>query len=174
MTRATVDEAKAVKVAIPKDSSLYETIHQTVARVPKLKYMDRRVVDDITDALLAAFGVEDQPQIRLLGDPAPFCGPDAELLKAIKDLLEWSPEGAYAEGFGAFAVETEDCRYYFLQKASDNRAEQAAEYDELVRDLPFLSQPITYAVLGGKFDGRSLMGRVENLRAIAGLTTDDD
>lgn len=172
MTRATVDEAKAVKVAIPKDASMYSVISETLARLPAMRYMDRGVVHDATSALLDAFGLQDEGSFRMPGDPAPFCGPDAQLLKAVHDLLTWTPEGAYSEHFGEFAVKCEDARYYFLQGPSTDRAEQAAEYTESVRDAPFLSQIVTYPVLGGKFDGRGIMARVDALRRLVGLSDD--
>jgi len=164
VTLATEEQARIVKVAIPKDATLYQTISETVRRVPALRYMDQRVFRDVTDALVAAFGC-DVPDHGIDKDPVPFCGPDAILLQAIKDLLDWTPEIGYAEGFGAFAVETDDARFYFTANAD--------EYQAAVIDAPYLSQIVSYPVLGGKHDGRSLMGRVDTLRSIAGLPAEE-
>lgn len=172
MTLATEEQARIVKVAIPKDATLYGTISETVRRVPALRHMDPRAVRDVTDALVAAFGC-DVPEHRIDSDPIPFCGPDAELLQAIKDLLDWTPEAGYADGFGAFALQTDDARFYFLECDSEDPAEQAVEYNDAVRDAPYLSQIVSYPVLGGKHDGRGLMGRVDTLRSIAGLPAEE-
>lgn len=189
MTLATKKEAQAVQVVIPKDASLYGTILATVQRVPKLRVMNPDVIRDITDAVVAALGHADKPSIRIPGDPVPFCGPDAELLGAIQKLLEWRPEGGYSPHFGEFAVKDDDSRFYFLEGESDDPAEQAVEYQNAVSrgaDVdeetgkrrhweapPFLSQVITYPVLGGKHDGRGFMNRVNDLRVIAGLPEED-
>lgn len=165
MTKATTAEAQAVQVAIPKDSTLYETIYNAIARVTRNSLSDS-MTRDIVDAAYHSLGHDDNPY-PMMGDPVPYCGPDAQLLQAVEDLLTWAPEGGYAQSFGEFAMTTDDARFYF--------AETPSEYQTLVDNgeggdpLPLLSQPITYAVLGGKHSGRGFMSRVNALRRMIGL-----
>jgi hypothetical protein len=98
---------------------------------------------------------------------------------ALKELLEFRPEGGYLTHLGEMGAECDGVGF----------AENAEEYNNLIngdsdgfkgepqgkpgKPISMFSQPVLYAVAGGKGDGRTVWGRLERLMSLVGLEWKD-
>lgn len=95
---------------------------------------------------------------------------------ALKALLTFTPEGGYDPRLGGIGAEAdgvgfaEDGQQY---AALINGTSDGFDGEGTGAPLPLLSQPVFYAVLGYKGNGRSFQARIDELMAAVGLTEDD-
>lgn len=159
-----------------------------------LPFVNRDVIRDATDAVMQCLGYEEWGADRPL--PSSPTGPDAALLSAIKELVDFQPEFGYPEWLAEKSVEEGWANDVSdeLERMNDPGAWEARQNGDPIDAevprksdpsrtikrrvapdrgrLPFLSQAIYYPILG-KEDGRSLSGRVDKLRKLAGMGDSD-
>jgi len=99
---------------------------------------------------------------------------------ALKALLEWAPENGYDERIGELGAEVDGVGYAenaeeyvkLLDGDSDGFGGEPHE-DQRGEALPLLSEPVYYAVAGGKGDGRSFRSRLQDLKDAVGYDEED-
>jgi hypothetical protein len=151
-----------------------DAIEQALYRTPLGRAVGRDALRPMSKSLLTAFGIErdDDFRSRFTVDP------DAEKLAkdALRDLLTYAPETGYDEAIGNLGAEYDNIGF----------AEGSAEYTSLLNGrsngfgeacdktpLPLMSQPVFYAVLGGKHEGRGFQNRINALMQAIGLDEED-
>ncbi len=167
-----------IKVRSTDDHDLAYTaldaIESALYRTPLGRAVGHDALRPLARSLLSAFGIERDGDFR-----STFTvNMDHEALakNALRDLLSYAPETGYDEALGNLGAEYDNVGF----------AEGSAEYTKLLngqsngfgeaRDgnpLPLLSQPVFYAVLGGKHEARGFQGRIDALMQAVGLTEDD-
>ncbi len=153
-----------------------DAIESALYRTPLGRAIGHDAVRPLAKSLMTTFGIERDDNFR-----STFTvDMDTEKMAkdALRDLLLYAPEGGYVEELGAIGAEHDGVGF----------AENAEEYANLINGdsdgfggdahkqgepLPFLCQPVFYAVLGSKGDGRSLQARIDALMEAVGLTEDD-
>lgn len=156
-----------------------ETIEQALYRTPLGRVVGRDTLYAMSKSLCTAFGLGEE-----WGDddtrPTYTLNDDAEALakNALRDLLSYAPESGYDERLGEIGAEYDGVGF----------AENAVEYalmingasngfgnaDNLTGEpLPLMSQPVFYAALGGKGEGRGFQSRIDALMQAVGLTEED-
>jgi hypothetical protein len=151
-----------------------EAIESALYRTPLGRAVGRDPLRPMAKSLLTAFGIErdDEFQSRFTVNT------DAEAMakNALRELLLYAPETGYDEALGNLGAEYDNVGF----------ADGSAEYTSLLngrsngfgeaRDgspLPLLSQPVFYAVLGGKHEARGFQGRIDALMQAVGLDEED-
>jgi hypothetical protein len=157
-----------------------QAIEQALYVTPLGRAVGRDALRAMAESLCKTFGIEDQDAFNRYGESASTftVNPHAEKLAqdALRDLLTFAPEGGYAEELGAIGAEADGVGF-----ASDgvayasliNGESDGFDGDGEGQPLPFLSQPVFYAVLGYKGNGRAFQARIDALKQAVGLTEDD-
>ena len=170
-----------IKVRSGDDESIgyeaLEAIEQALYRTPLGRAVGREGVRKQAESLCKSFGIE----IDRDDDDAPSTftvNTEAEKLAkdALRDLLLFAPENGYAEELGSIGAEADGVGF-----ASDgvayasliNGESDGFDGDGRGKPLPLMSQPVFYAVLGYKGNGRAFQGRIDRLMEAVGLEEDD-
>jgi len=158
--------------------SVYEAIEQALYRTPLGRVIGRDALRAQADSLCQAFGIErhgDQPSTFEIDYD------HEKLVKdALRDLLTYAPESGYPRELGKIGAEYDGVgfaqdadEYAKLLDGDSNGFGEQAHKSKRGKPLPLLSQPVFYAVLGGKGDGRVLQARIDALMAAVGLDEED-
>jgi len=153
-----------------------DAITSALYRTPLGRAVGHDALRPMAKSLLKAFGIDRDIRSTFTVDPV------AEKLAqdALRDLLTYAPESGYDEAIGEIGAEYDGVGF----------AQDAAEYDHLIngasngfgeklpkerlgKPLPLLSQPVFYAVLGSKDEGRGFQARIDALMQAVGLNEDD-
>jgi hypothetical protein len=162
-----------------EDSLAYnalDAIESALYRTPLGRAIGHDAVRPLAQSLLKTFGIErDDVRSTFTVDPV------AEKLAqdALRDLLSFAPESGYDERLGEIGADADGVGF----------AEDAEQYASLIngksdgfggpahrrptKPLPLMSQPVFYAVLGYKGNGRAFQSRIDALMEAVGLTEDD-
>ncbi len=122
----------------------------------------------ILDAVMDTLGLDGFSR-NVPKDP-PIVDPMRGVRQAVRDLINFVPEGGYPEELGAIGFAHDNVG--FFATAEEYQAYLDGEGGKRRRDAaPFFSDPVTYAVLAaGKHDGRTLKSHVRALLTAVGLT----
>lgn len=135
---------------------------------------------DMAKSLAQSFGLDPDMDDYGFSPQAFRTNPENEqrAQEALKDLLTYAPETGYAEELGEIGAEYDNVGF----------AQDAAEYASVIngksdgfgntdnatgKPLPLMSQPVFYAVLGGKHEARGFQSRIDALMRAVGLEEDD-
>jgi hypothetical protein len=169
-----------IKIDRPLNGNLgYEALHsieQALYKTPLGRAVGRDTLRGMSESLCKTFGID------VDGDEQPTWTVDRDAEKlakdALRDLLTYAPEGGYDARLGEIGADADGVGF----------AENADEYAELInghtdgfgnsdaaqgKPLPLLCQPVFYAVLGYKGNGRSFQSRIDALMQAVGLTEED-
>jgi hypothetical protein len=153
------------------------SIEQALYATPLGRAVGRDTLRGMAESLCTTFGINldrDEERSTFTVDP------DAEKLikDALRDLLTYAPEGGYDDRLGKIGADADGVGF----------AADAGEYTQLINGhtdgfgntdagqgnpLPFLCQPVFYAVLGYKGNGRSFQARITALMEAVGLTDEE-
>ena len=169
-----------IKIDRPINGDLgYEALHsieQALYKTPLGRAVGRDTLRGMAESLSKTFGID------VDGDAQPTWTVDRDAEKlakdALRDLLTYAPEGGYDERLGEIGADADGVGFaenaeqyaYLIDGKSDGFGGKARTYGEV---LPFLSQPVFYAVLGYKGNGRSFQARINALMEAVGLTEED-
>ena len=158
-----------------------QAIEQALYRTPIGRVVGRDALRAQTESLMTAFGITTSWR----GDEIPstfIVNGDAEALakNALIDLLTFAPENGYDDRLGEIGADADgvgfakDAEQYALliDGESDGFGGKVPK-SRRGRALPLLSQPVFYAVLGYKGNGRSFQSRITALMEAIGLTEDE-
>ena len=153
-----------------------DAITSALYRTPLGRAVGHDALRPMAKSLLKAFGIDRDIRSTFTVDPV------AEKLAqdALRDLLTYAHESGYDEAIGEMGAEYDGVGF----------AQDAAEYDHLIngasngfgeklpkerlgKPLPLLSQPVFYAVLGSKDEGRGFQARIDALMQAVGLDDED-
>jgi hypothetical protein len=169
-----------IKIDRPINGDLgYEALHsieQALYKTPLGRAVGRDTLRGMAESLSKTFGID------VDGDAQPTWTVDRDAEKlakdALRDLLTYAPEGGYDARLGEIGADADGVGF----------AADAGEYAELINGhtdgfgdgeagqgnpLPFLCQPVFYAVLGYKGNGRSFQARINTLMEAVGLTDEE-
>jgi hypothetical protein len=149
------------------------SIEQALYATPLGRAVGRDTLRGMAESLCTTFGVNldhDEERSTFTVDP------DAEkrAKDALRDLLTYAPEGGYDELLGTIGAEADGVGF------AENRVKYAEvingvsdgfhePYEKRQKPLPLMSQPVFYAVLGYKGNGRSFQARIDALKQAVGL-----
>jgi len=175
-----------IKVNSSGDSDIVwaamRSIEQALYATPLGRAVGDRALRTMAESLCKTFGIEDQDAFDRYGESESkfTVDPDADKLAkdALLELLTFAPETGYDERLGEIGADADGVGF----------AQDGAEYAKLINGhsdgfgdteagqgdpLPFLCQPVFYAVLGYKGNGRGFQARIDALMQAVGLTPDD-
>jgi hypothetical protein len=166
--RGTDDDSIAYEALNAIESALYQT--------PLGRAIGHDAVRPMAKSLMKTFGIERDDDFRSTFT-VDVAG-EKQVKDALRDLLTFAPESGYDERLGEIGAEADGVGFaenheqyaYLLNGKSDGFGGKARKYGEV---LPFLSQPVFYAVLGYKGNGRSFQARIDALMEAVGLDEDD-
>lgn len=159
--------------------SALDAIEQALYRTPLGRVVGRDALRAQAESLGKAFGLDRADFDQYRDATSTFTvNHDAEALAkaALLELLTFAPEGGYDERLGEIGADADGVGF-----ASDGDAYASlidGESDGFDGDgdgtpLPLMSQPVFYAVLGYKGNGRAFQARIDELMEAVGLTRDD-
>jgi hypothetical protein len=166
--RGTDDDSIAYEALNAIESALYQT--------PLGRAIGHDAVRPLAKSLMKTFGIERDDSFRSTFT-VDVAG-EKQARDALRDLLNFAPESGYNELLGTIGAEADGVGFaenreqyaYLINGKSDGFGGKARTYGEV---LPFLSQPVFYAVLGYKGNGRSFQSLLDALMEAVGLTEDD-
>jgi hypothetical protein len=156
------------------ESALYHT--------PLGRAVGRDALRNMAESLCKSFGIDREDAFESYGKAKSRfqVNTDQEVAAkdALRELLTFAPESGYDERLGEIGADAdgvgfaENAEQYamVINGQSDGFGGKARKYGEA---LPFLSQPVFYAVLGYKGNGRAFQSRIDALMEAVGLDEDD-
>jgi hypothetical protein len=156
------------------ESALYHT--------PLGRAVGHDALRGMAQSLCKTFGIDRKDAFDSYGESASrfVVNSDQEVAAqdALRDLLTFAPEGGYvaeigeigAKADGVGFAENADQYGYLVNGDSDGFGGESRTKGE---PLPFLSQPVFYAVLGYKGNGRGFQSRINALCEAVGLDPED-
>jgi len=167
-----------IKIDRPINGDLgYEALHsieQALYVTPLGRAVGRDTLRGMAESLCKTFGID------IDGDAQPTWTVDRDAEKlvkdALRDLLSYAPENGYAEELGSIGAEADGVGF-----ASDgvayasliNGESDGFDGEGSGEPLPLLSQPVFYAVMGYKGNGRAFQARINALMKAVGLTEEE-
>jgi hypothetical protein len=157
-------------------------IEQALYDSPLGKAIGRDGMRPVAQSLAEKFGMDSWDEYVNSDRAFTVKDEDNEGIKtALKELLEWRPEGGYDERLGEIGAEcdrvgfAEDADEYgkLLNGASDGFKGKPNKRDKREGAITLMSQPVLYAVAGGKDGGRGIWNRLERLMKVVGLEWED-
>jgi hypothetical protein len=164
---------------------VYEAMHaieSALYHTPLGRAVGRDALRGMAESLCRSFGLDRDDAFESYSKAKSrfVVNTDHELAtkNALRDLLTFAPESGYDERLGKIGADADgvgfaqDKREYakLLNGESDGFEGESRTKGE---PLPFLSQPVFYAVLGYKGNGRSFQSRIDSLCEAVGLEQDD-
>ena len=153
-----------------------DAIESALYRTPLGRAVGHDAVRPLAKSLMKTFGIERDEDFRSTFTVDPVAERMAQ--DALRDLLTYAPEGGYDERLGEIGAEYDNIGF----------AKDAVEYTSVINGesdgfgntdhasgnaLPLMSQPVFYAVLGGKHEARGFQGRIDALMQAVGLEEED-
>ena len=169
-----------IKVRSSDENSLaynaLDAIESALYHTPLGRAIGQDGMRPLAKSLLKTFGIErDDVRSTFTVDPVA----ENQAQEALRELLTYAPEGGYVSEIGEIGAKADGVGF----------AATADEYSNLINGdsdgfgdkargkqgepLPFLSQPVFYAVLGYKGNGRGFQSRIDALCEAVGLDQDD-
>jgi hypothetical protein len=151
-------------------------IEQALYATPLGRAVGRDTLRGMAVSLCKTFGID------VDGDAAPTftVDPDAEKLvkDALRDLLTYVPEGGYDDRLGKIGADADGVGFAKNAKKYTEVINGISDgfdkpYEKSQEPLPFLSQPVFYAVLGYKGNGRSFQARIDTLKQAIGMDEEE-
>jgi hypothetical protein len=158
-----------------------EAIEQALYRTPLGRVVGRDALRTQAESLCKAFGLDNEDAFGRYGEATSTftVNTDAEALAkdALRDLLTYAPENGYDNRLGKIGADADGVGF----------AENGSQYAKLINGetdgfgkkqdrpepLPLMSQPVFYAVLGYKGNGRAFQSRIDALMQAVGVTEDE-
>lgn len=172
-----------IKVRQTADHSLIysalEAIEMALYRTPLGRVVGRDALRAQAESLCKAFGLdrEDFDQYRDATSTFTVNTDSEELAKnALLDLLTFRPETGYDERLGEIGADADGVGFARDGVAYASLVNGESDGFDEERDgnpIPFLSQPVFYAVLGSKGEGRGFQSRIDALMDAVGVTSDE-
>jgi len=175
-----------IKVNSADDSSItfaaMRAIESALYATPLGRAVGRDALRLMAESLCKTFGIEDQDAFNRYGESESTftVNPDAEKLAkdALLELLTFAPENGYDERLGEIGADADGVGF---AQDGDEYAKMINGHSDGFGDaeagqgdpLPFLCQPVFYAVLGYKGNGRAFQSRIDALMQAVGLDKDD-
>lgn len=132
--------------------------------------LDSRVGHRIGNAVAAKLGLDNEINEDINATPMTArVDPLEDVRLAVIKLLTFAPEYGYHDQLADIGAEVDNVGY----------AENGREYlkvlngDDGRTPIPMLSEPVYYALLGGKEDGRVMNAILERLKLVAGVNEED-
>jgi len=151
-----------------------DAIESALYRTPLGRAIGHDAVRPLAKSLLTTFGMDRDDDFRSTFTVDPVAEKQAQ--DALRELLTFAPESGYDERLGAIGADADGVGF----------AENAEKYTEMINGksdgfngkgdgetLPLLSQPVFYAVLGYKGNGRAFQARINALCEAVGLDQGD-
>ena len=151
-------------------------IESALYRTPLGRAIGHDAIRPLAKSLMKTFGIERDDDFESTFTVDPVAERMAQ--DALRDLLTYAPEGGYDERLGEIGAEYDNVGF----------AKDAVEYTSVIngesdgfgnpdhasgKALPLMSQPVFYAVLGGKHEARGFQGRIDALMQAVGLEEED-
>lgn len=126
----------------------------------------------IVDALMQTLGIDAWSRGQGRGRPAPVVDPMRGVRQAVRDLINFVPEGGYPKELGAIGFDHDNVGFFASAEEYQAYLDGKDKDGKRTRDsAPLFADPVLYALMAsGKHDGRTVKGRVRALLSAVGLT----
>lgn len=160
-----------------------EVVHRIVSSVlnQETRYMlDSQVGYRVGYAVAQRLGLDNEINATLDATPLTARVDDLEAIRlAVIKLLTFAPEHGYDARIGELGAIVDDVGYaenaeqysLLIDGATDGFGDEVPRNDR--KPLPLLSEPVYYALLGGKEDGRVMRAFIDRLKLVAGVKDED-